>query len=222
MFDVNAPLDLHALAQGQLLLPRLPLLGPGERIDGIDEHWTVGPYDVTFPDAPLHAGDNDGYHFCIVERNGVFVVEITADPRLNAVQVSANAPYIAHVAGGNSFRLGIAVCAMEGATPEDFGAYPVTEQQLEVMCAANGAIGAKYGLDLSDASVLDTHGEDAIVKGYWPGDPVDPNKPWSGAPYRWDLGRRIASSMPLSKVAAIAEGTEYRQRSHAYKLKILG
>jgi len=222
MFDVNAPLDPHALAQGQLVLAKLPSLGPGQSVAGITDHWAVGTYEQTWPDAPLVNGNNDGYHLCVPLRNGLFVAEITADPRLNAIQVGEGAPYIAHSAGQNSHRLGVAVCAMAGATPEDFGAYPVTEHQLEVMCAINAALGAKYGLDLTDLAVLTTHAVDAINMRYFPGDATDPNYPESGRPYRWDLGRRIASSASLTKVGAIAECTEYRIRSRAYELKMLG
>lgn len=222
MFDINVPLDVHALAQGQLFLAKLPLLGPDESVKGITDHWAVGTYEETFPDAPLVNGNNDGYHACVPMRNGVFVAELTADPRLNAIDVGAGAPYIAHSGGLNSHRLGVAVCAMAGATPEDFGQYPVTVHQLEVMCAINAALGAKYGLDLMDPTVLTTHAVDAINMRYFPGDATDPNYPESGPPYRWDLGRRIASSAPLTKVGAIAECTEYRIRSHAYKLKLLG
>jgi hypothetical protein len=222
MFDIDAPLNMHALAQGQLLLAKLPSLGPGQSVTGITDHWSVGPYDVTFPDAPLVNGDNDGYHVCVPMRSDVFVAELTADSRLNAIDVSRSAPYIAHSAGLNSHRLGVAVCAMDGATPEDFGPYPVTVHQLEVMCAANAALGAKYRIDLTDPAALTTHAVDAINMQYFPGDPTDPSKPESGPPYRWDLARRIASSAPLTKVGAIAECTEYRIRSHAYKLKYIG
>lgn len=198
-FNPDAPLDQHALHQGQSILHQLPTLQGNERIHNLYMHWSVGPYGRTY----------DDYNVCVPVRDGQAVAEITQNPRHNAVDIDAaisndsNYAYAAHTYHRNSWALGVAVCCMLGATESNFGAFPVTQEQLEVMCAVIGALGHKYNVDVSDANKVMTHAEAAVLDGYF-GE-------------RWDLDFFSAPDK-MSEHYARTHGDMLRKRAHNYKL----
>jgi hypothetical protein len=200
------PLDSNALTQAKALLAALPKLDPGQSILRLYMHWSVSPYDVTFTD----------YNVCIHLPNGApaFEALITNDPRNNATN-----PYspngASHTWHRNSNALGFAVCAMEAASTNDFGAYPVTDHQIETLCAAVAACGLKYTIDVSDPACVMTHSEAAILDNYYCGQPGAPGD------CRWDLARLSGSSAPLTRQEARATGDLLRGRAHLYKLALM-
>ncbi len=61
--------------------------------------------------------------------------DVRADPSL---------PYAAHTRGRNSWSIGLSVAAMRDATPADFGAFPLTEPQLEALCRVAARLARFY------------------------------------------------------------------------------
>jgi hypothetical protein len=199
------PLDPNALAQGKALLAALPKLGDGESILKLYMHWSVGPYGVTFPD----------YNVCVCLPDGAtaFEAKITNDPYNNATYPLAAAG-ASHTWRRNSTALGLAACAMEGATTSNFGVYPVTDHQIEVLCAAVAACGLKYTVDVGDPARVMTHAECAMIDNYYCG------QPGADGDCRWDLARLAASAIQLSRAEARATGDLLRGRCHLYKLAL--
>jgi N-acetylmuramoyl-L-alanine amidase len=200
-------LDPNALAEGRVLLTRLPTLSADESLRGIIGHWTAGSYTTTYPDSPIVNGDNDGYHVCVALSGHGWLAMLTADPRLNAIQVSGNAPYMAHAYEDNSHMVGIAACCMADATVSDFGSYPIQEHQVHVLCAVAAAFGVKYGIDVSSPDGFRSHGEDAIRFGYF-GE-------------RTDLCYFETQDHAVTQDEAAQRGDLIRALAHAYKLELM-
>ena len=184
----------------------LPALEAGQALNHIYMHWRVSTY----------FGDCLDYNILVKDTGKRFIAEIETDPLLNATE-PPQAGYAAHTAGRNGQAIGVSVDAMMSAEPGNFGQYPPTLQETEVMLAAVGACGHKYGLDLADHSVCMTHAEAAILDGYFPGDPAVAGNPLSGPPYRWDWA--LFNAGVLSKDTARECGNTLRQRAHNYKLR---
>jgi hypothetical protein len=154
-------------------------------------HWTAHGYDEVFP----------AYHFCLSRPDDV-LVHHTHDLRENMrdVRIDPASPYAAHTAGRNSWSIGISIAAMAGATPSDFGAYPLTEAQLAAMCGVAARLASFYGIDVA---AIRTHAEAALDDGYF------------GAGeerLRWDVARLEASAAPLLPSEATATGDWFRNR----------
>ncbi len=164
-------------------------LPPGD-LRTISLHWTGYDYERTFP----------AYHFCLTGARDV-VVHHTHDLRDNMRDVRAgpDSPYAAHTARRNSWSIGVAVAAMEGATPSDFGEYPITGEQVDALCAVAATLAAHYGI--APASVR-THAEAALDDGYF-GD---------GEAARWDIARLQPSPAPLVPAEATLIGDVFRAR----------
>jgi hypothetical protein len=113
-------------------------------------------------------------------------VVATHDVCANMRDLRSGAPgaYAAHVAGRNSWSVGIAVCAMGGATPADFGRWPITTAQVEALAHVAHVVARAYGVPLD---AIRTHAEAALIDGYFgAGDDA----------CRWDIARLTPSAAP--------------------------
>lgn len=100
-------------------------------------HWTAGHYEQVF----------DDYHICI-EGDGTMCLMADLDETLN------------HTWRRNTGSIGIALCCCVGATTDDLGNEPPTNEQIEAMAKAVAAIAD--GLDIPiDIEHVMTHGEAA-------------------------------------------------------------
>ncbi len=163
---------------------------PAGDVRSIVLHWTAGDYDAVFP----------AYHLCLRGPDDVYVVQ-THDLRANMRDVRADeAPYAAHVAGRNSWSVGIAVCAMGGATPANFGRWPITLAQTEALARVAGIVARAYALPLA---AIRTHAEAALDDGYFGAGDDDG---------RWDIARLAPSAAPLEASEATAVGNFLRER----------
>jgi hypothetical protein len=167
-----------------------PALPPGD-VRSIALHWTAGDYQTVFP----------AYHFCL---RGAAEVEVVAthDVRANMRDLRSGEPgaYAAHVAGRNSWSVGIAVCAMGGATPADFGRWPITTAQVEALARVAHVVAQAYGVPLD---AIRTHAEAALIDGYFGAGDDD---------CRWDIARLTPSAAPLAADEARAIGNFLRER----------
>jgi hypothetical protein len=154
-------------------------------------HWTAGDYTTVFP----------AYHFCLSGVANV-AVHATHDLRANMrdLRVDAAGMYAAHTQGRNSYAAGIAVCAMRGATPVDFGRYPLSREQIEALCIVTAALVRTYAIALDDVR---THAEAAVDDGYFGAADDDD---------RWDIARLEPSSEPLRADEARVAGDLLRRR----------
>ncbi len=171
--------------------PEVP--GP---IDHIYTHWSAHDYASVYP----------AYHFCVVQTQSGILVVNTHDVRENMRNVYENpeAPYAAHTRGRNSFALGISMMAMEGATPPDFGKYPLTEELINGLCVVGARLAAFYDVPI-DADHILSHAECGVLEGYF----------GTAENERWDIARLVASDKPLVEQDAIDVGEELRARMRA-------
>jgi hypothetical protein len=108
------------------------------------------------------------------------------------VRAAPDEPYAAHTAGRNGWGIGLAICAMAGAAPSDFGAAPLTEPQVAALCVVAAHLARTYGI--ANAAIR-THAEAALEDGYF----------GAGDEQRWDIARLAPAAAPL--VAADAQRT---------------
>jgi hypothetical protein len=153
-------------------------------------HWTAGDYATIFP----------AYHFCL---SGPAAVRVhpTHDLRANMRDVhgAASGSYAAHTAGRNSFCAGIAICAMQTAEPHDFGATPLTSEQIDALCTVTAALVRHYAIPLANVR---THAEAAVDDGYF----------GAADDERWDIARLAPASAPLVPGEAAAIGEQLRRQ----------
>lgn len=168
---------------------------PG-RIDYIYTHWSAGDYASVFP----------AYHFCIATTPSGLVVVNTHDVRENmrAVHEDPERPYAQHTRGRNSYALGISIMAMEGATPANFGAYPLTEALIDGLCLVGARLAAFYNVPI-DADRVMSHAEAAVRDGYF----------GASDEQRWDIARLVPSDSPLVEREATDVGEALRSRMRA-------
>jgi hypothetical protein len=172
-------------------LPK-PFWPPGE-IRYAYLHWTAGDYVTTYP----------AYHVCVgLDARGVPSVFTTHDVRANMRDVRASDdPYAAHTAGRNSYALGFAICGMAGATPHDFGDYPLRDDLVALACATVADACAAYGIPVERPYVR-SHAEAALEDGYFGCEDDE----------RWDIARLAPSEMPLEAADATRVGDVLRAR----------
>lgn len=162
---------------------------PAGTLRAVILHWTAGDYTTTFP----------AYHFCLSGALDV-MVHATHDLRANMrdLRVPGTPAYAAHTQGRNSFAVGIAVCAMRAALPDDFAAHPVTPAQIDALCAVTAQLVRTYGIALD---AVCTHAEAAVADGYFG---------CGGENVRWDLARLEPRPAPLSPGDARVTGERLR------------
>lgn len=164
---------------------------PEGELRSISLHWTAYDYQAVFP----------AYHFCLRGVSDIEVVQ-THDLRANMRDLTREGtePYAAHTAGRNSWSIGLAVCGMAGARPDDFGPYPLVEAQIAGLCAVARRLADAYAIPLA---AIRTHAEAALDDGYFGAD---------GDDARWDIARLVARPDPLVAADAVATGNELRAR----------
>jgi len=164
---------------------------PAGTLHSVMLHWTGGDYETVFP----------AYHFCLSGASNVRV-HATHDLRANMrdLRADSSAAYAAHTEGRNSYAAGIAVCAMHGATPGDFGRYPPSAQQIDALCIVSAALVRTYGIALADVR---THAEAALIDGYFGAESDEA---------RWDIARLEPSREPLRAEEARCVGDALRHR----------
>ena len=154
-------------------------------------HWSAGDYESVYP----------SYHYCIAWYNGIAYVVETNDLRANMRDVYASdAPYAAHTYRRNSFAAGVSVMGMRDATPQDFGAWPMTGPQIDALCLLAARIAAFYRIEIAPHTML-THAEAAIADGYFGAGSEET---------RWDIARLAADRAPLSEEDARNTAEELR------------
>ena len=165
-------------------------------IDHIYTHWSAHDYASVYP----------AYHFCVVQPSSGIVVVNTHDVRENMRNVyeQPEAPYAQHTRGRNSHAIGISIMAMEGATPSDFGKYPLTEALIDGLCVVGARLAAFYNVPI-DAEHIMSHAECGVLEGYFGTQPEQ----------RWDIARLVASDKPLIEQDALDTGEELRARMRA-------
>ncbi len=162
----------------------------------ISLHWTAADYEAVFP----------AYHFCLRGVSDVMVVQ-THDLRANMRDLRAGGaePYAAHTAGRNSWSIGLAVCGMADARPDDFGRFPLADEQIAALCTLARRLADAYAIPLA---AIRTHAESALEDGYFGAGADDE---------RWDIARLAARPDPLVPADAIATGDALRARIAALR-----
>lgn len=176
-----------------MLVPSFP---PGD-IRSIYLHWTGSDYAAVFP----------AYHYCIaLSPAGAPTVVETHDPRANMRDVrDGDAPYAAHTFGRNSYALGLAICGMGEARPDDFGRFPLRDNMIEACCELAAQASTAYRIAIDVESVR-THAEAALVDGYF----------GAGPDQRWDIARLTPSPQALEAADALRTGELLRARIRAH------
>jgi hypothetical protein len=174
---------------------------PQGRIERIYTHWSAHDYGSVWP----------AYHFCVATKDdGTIVVVHTHDVTENMRDVYADpdAPYAAHTRGRNSHAVGISIMAMQGAKPEDFGPYPLTEELIDGLCRVGAYLADYYGVPI-DAEHIMSHAEAALQDGYY----------GNAESERWDIARLRAEPRPLEQNDGIEAGEELRRRMRAFSTR---
>ncbi|MFN2528978.1 MAG: hypothetical protein ABR584_09720 [Candidatus Baltobacteraceae bacterium] len=187
--------DINAIAS----YPNAPLHEwnpsfPEGRIDCLYLHWSAHSYQAVFP----------AYHFCIAMRqDGTRVVVQTnrIEANMRDVRSDPDEPYAAHTRGRNSHAIGLSIMGMEGATPQDFGPYPLTEPLIEGLCLVAARLAAFYRVPV-DAEHILTHAEAGAAEGYF----------GTGPQERWDIARLVPAPEDLRLAEAAQTGDELRRR----------
>lgn len=175
---------------------------PAGELRSISLHWTAGDYTTVF----------GAYHFCLRGADDVLVqqtndlranmrdVRSEDDPPSNGRRGRAGLRYAAHTSGRNSWSVGIAICAMRDARPDDFGAFPLTDPQVAALCAVAARIARAYAIP---PAAIRTHAEAALEDGYFGAGSDE---------LRWDIARLAPQLGPLRPDEASAVGAELRAR----------
>ena len=148
------------------------------------------------------------YHYCITWDGEAAHVVNTHDLRENMrdVYVDDEQPYAAHTSRRNAYAAGLSVMGMQGATPEDFGEYPLREECIDAMCALAAEIAIAFDIDI-DADHIMTHAEAAILDGYF----------GTGENQRWDGARLAPCAAALAPEDAVRAGNDLRARIAAFR-----
>lgn len=111
-------------------------------------HWSAGS------NYPCKT-DSNAYHF-LVDKNGkVYNGDFKPEDNLNCY----DGKYAKHCGGGNTGCIGISCCGMYGFDLKNKQTkYPLTQKQVESMCAKVAELCTKYGILITDKTVF-THYE---------------------------------------------------------------
>lgn len=184
------PGDLPPLA-GPVPIERWNPELPAGTLRSISLHWTAGDYTSVFP----------AYHFCI-SGSAEPIVHATHRLQQNMRDLREAPPgtvYAAHTSGRNSFSVGIAVCAMNDARPDDFGSCPITAAQIHALCVVSERIAWTYRIPIA---AIRTHAEAAVDDGYFGA---------IGDDRRWDIARVVPDARPLREAEATTIADAFRR-----------
>ena len=215
MQSADPTTEARALTAARGFMMTLPDVEPGT-LAHCSMHWAAMPYGWALDRAeqglPLP-------YQVVADREGAGLEVLVAgmNPALNAGRLSLEMPagvdYCASVRGRNSHGVAVSISAMAGAEPRAFGDAPIDAALVEFMCAAAGALCAKYGIDARSQSACYTHAEAAIWDDYFLGDDPDP---------RWDLAILEPTDLGPAALKAITTqtGDRLRARVHAYQIAL--
>lgn len=112
-------------------------------------HWTAGAHSP-------NAVDREAYHFLIDGAGKIHAGDHVPEDNLDCTDDR----YAAHTGGANTGAIGIALCAMAGASDKPFriGRYPVTLAQVDALVALSGRLCREYGIPVHLDTVL-SHAE---------------------------------------------------------------
>ena len=111
------------------------------KFKGIVIHWTGGVYEP-------NATDKQHYHFLVTGNGKIIEGKYKPEDNLNCT----DGKYAAHCGGGNTGRIGIALCGMWSND------YPIKRIQLEAMCKKVAELSIKYKIPISNSTII-THSE---------------------------------------------------------------
>lgn len=109
-------------------------------IKGIILHWTAGQYKP-------NETDKEHYHFLIDGDGNVIEGKYKPNDNLNCM----DGKYAKHCGGGNTGRIGVALCGH----PE---LYPFSRKQVEAMCKKVAELSKTYGISITSNNIQ-THSE---------------------------------------------------------------
>ena len=113
----------------------------GNKIKGIICHWTGGLYNP-------NSTDKQHYHYLINGEGKVIEGKYKPEDNLDC----SDGKYAAHCGGGNTGRIGIALCGMWSKE------VPIKRVQLEAMCKLIAQLCIKYDLAINTDTIM-THSE---------------------------------------------------------------
>jgi len=115
---------------------------------GLITHWTAGYGLPTVLEL-------DHYHYLVDARGDVFPGKYKPEDNLDCTDNK----YAAHTGGGNTGRIGVALCGMHGFVSEkQKGDSPVTKTQFESFCALCALLCKEYDIPVTSVTVM-THYE---------------------------------------------------------------
>ncbi|MBC5815111.1 MAG: hypothetical protein GIW97_01075 [Candidatus Eremiobacteraeota bacterium] len=123
------------------------------------------------------------------------------EANMRDVRSNPEEPYAAHTRGRNSYAIGLSIMAMEGATPHDFGPYPLTEPLIDGLALVAARLAEFYHVPIDPRHIL-THAEAAVSEGYF----------GTGPEERWDIARLSTAPGELRPAEAAATGDVLRVR----------
>lgn len=175
---------------------------------------------------------NAHYNIVIAESADHYSMNIVTDPRFNARSTWDPNQYAAHTLSRNGGAIGIALNGLDGSAvnPYDLGADPPTIMGTTWLCAAVGAVAAKYEIDISGLSLttdsyygeLNTisHSEAGdlcgVPKMYDAYGPLSTCERWD-----WAILERLLPGMKITAEMVAAVGNALRLMAHNYKLALM-
>jgi hypothetical protein len=210
----DSKLDARALHAARLYHATLPEVERGG-LRRISLHWSATPYGW----ARERASHGLALPYNVVvdrsapgEEQLVTGMSAAVNARELSLDLAANVDYCASVRGRNSHGVAASISAMAGARPSAFGDAPIDAAQVEFLCAAAGALCAKYGIDARAAEACYTHAEAALWDGYF----------GTGDDERWDLCVLEPTNAGGDALAALAPrtGDRLRARIAAYAAEL--
>lgn len=147
-------------------------------------HWTAGNY------LPSNI-DKEHYHYLIDKEGNIYTGKYKPEDNLNC----NDGKYAAHCGGGNTGRIGIAICCRRELN------FPPQQKQVEAMCKLAAQLCIAYNLIPSNCI---THAEFGQQN-----------------PKTSSAGKIDINSLPYAKVSGITKTAEYlRNKINWYYLKI--
>lgn len=218
-FDPNMTIPDYALKDFKAMAHNLETHYPVKTglLTRIYLHWCVSGYNNEFPE----------YNLEVVKSDKGWKIDITGNPQDNAPGLNNNAEH-SHTWHRNTGAIGISIAGMLNATINNFGEYPLTNDQLLYLCGAVAAAAKAYGIDTNgvvghgtnhsddngnnvntkgEKTIL-THGECAIIDFY--------------QNQRWDLGtlEPLPAGESLTSAKRIESGNKLRTVIHRIKAKL--
>lgn len=112
-------------------------------------HWTAGVYNP-------NEIDKKAYHYLVTGQGNMVKGLYSPEDNLNC----SDGKYAQHCGGGNTGRIGVAMCGMMGYTPTNYTLFPLTLKQVEATCQLVAEIMLKYNLPYDNVRTHAEFGEE--------------------------------------------------------------